>query len=110
MTGEGMALYGVTRDDLARMELEAADREIGRLQLELSMARADNARLRANMGKPRIVPTGDEEYGYECPNHHCHAPLEQDFEFCPGCGCEIDWRSGWVEPEDAGAYDRRFDR
>lgn len=74
-----------------------------------AQAEANVARLRRN--RKAMVPGGDAEGGYECGNMHCCADIKETWDFCPFCGCEVDWRT-WVDPEtgDPDEYDRRFDR
>lgn len=90
-------------------ELHHARNQIRDLQYELSVSRANVSRLQRNRNKPVIVPVGDCDDGYYCPHPHCNIELIEDYSYCPGCGCEIDWR-GYVPSCDEDAYDRRFDR
>lgn len=87
--------------------------EVRRLQAQLldeqrkrREAEANVARLRRNANKPRVVPSGDMESGYECPNKGCWTALSEDYSFCHGCGCEIDWHP---EP-DVSFWDSLRDR
>lgn len=59
----------------------------------IAMLEAELAIIKKNLMKPRIVPTGDCEDGYYCPNRGCVLELTEDYAYCPGCGCEIDWRT-----------------
>lgn len=61
-------------------------------------AQANVARMKRNANKPLMIPSGDVDEGYECTTLGCYAPLEEWFVHCPGCGCEIDWRTS-VEPQ-----------
>ena len=112
-------MSGVNYRLLSKIELvgicEEFDRELKEQRRLRAMAEANAARLKMNAMKPQIIPLGDEVDGYECPNVGCHAELSEDDTYCPGCGCEIDWRT-WVDPEEPPtqmydcARDRDFDQ
>lgn len=44
--------------------------------------------------------SGSDDYfnqpEYECPI--CYVTLEEDWEFCPGCGTHIDWEELRCQP------------
>lgn len=91
-----------------------AENTIKDLRYQNAMLKSHIAVLKSESDKPVVVPIGDEAFGYECPRLHCHAGLNEDFAFCPGCGSPIDWRT-YADPDsmkygDVDAYDRRFDR
>ena len=60
----------------------------------IAMLEAELAIIKKNLMKPRIIPLGDCNEGYYCPN--CDRDLPEDFTYCPDCGCEIDWRT-WAD-------------
>lgn len=84
-----------------------------------AMAEANVIRLQRNKAKQPIIPIGDIDDGYQCPNDGCYAELIEDYSFCPGCGAEIDWRTrnnqhydNWREyrVDENLAYDLAGDR
>lgn len=97
------------------MERAELEREVNRLskrlvdvERQLSTEMAHVSVLQRNRHMQPIVPHGDIDYGYECPNVFCHTPLIEDYTFCPGCGAEIDW-NGYIPSCDED-YDWKFDR
>lgn len=97
-----------TVDEL-RTELHQARNIISDLRFQLAQAKANIARLKREREKPPVVPIGDSDNGYECPHMGCHVELVEDYDYCPGCGSPIDWRT-YAPVEDVNAFDRRFDR
>ena len=87
-------------------ELHQARNKIRDLEYELSIARANVARLKKRNGE--VIPHGDIDDGYECPN--CAFSVTEDMSYCPGCGAHIDWRVYASTGGDDSAYDRKFDR
>lgn len=79
-------------------ELHHARAQLSEERFRRAQAEAHVAALQNEREKKPIVPSGDTESGYECPNHWCNTPLVEDYNFCPGCGAEIDWRT-WVQPD-----------
>ena len=93
----GESTYEQIATDL-QTELHHARAQLAEERLKRAQAEAHVAALQNEREKKPIVPSGDIESGCECPNHWCNTPLAEDYNFCPGCGCEIDWRT-WVAPD-----------
>lgn len=78
-------------------ELRRTQNKLTEESYRRAQAEAQIAVLKRNRNKPPVVPRGDMEEGYDCPN--CgRENITDDFAYCPDCGCEIDW-SGWSLPE-----------
>lgn len=95
-----------------RIELHHTHNELLHEKYKRWEAEATISVLRRNREKKVIVPMGDCEDGYWCPNLYCNVELRENIDnFCPKCGAEIDWRGLIpIYDEDTDAYDRRFDR
>ena len=95
-----------------RIELYQTREQLKEARRAKALAELHLAAYKSESNKPPVIPIGDIDYGYECPNPHCYARLVEDYKYCPGCGSEIDW-DGWSVPqpdEENDAYDRYFDR
>ena len=77
-------------------ELRRTQNKLTEESYKRAQAEALVAVLKRNQNKPPVVPRGDMDDGYDCPN--CQREITDDFRFCPDCGCEIDW-TGWSLPE-----------
>lgn len=84
---------------IPRNRERALERELERIRAELLeserkrlMAEAHLAVMKRNATKPRVMPAGDCDEGYECPVAGCHVSLSEDYVYCPGCGSELNWR------------------
>ena len=78
-----------------QVELHKTRDLLNQKSLELAQANAHVAVLQSEREKKPIIPAGDIDEGYCCPNPWCTwaEPLTEDMHYCPGCGCEIDWRT-----------------
>ena len=77
-------------------ELRRTQNKLTEESYNRAKAEAQVAVLKRNQNKPPVVPRGDMDEGYDCPN--CGREITDDFNFCPDCGSEIDW-TGWSLPE-----------
>lgn len=92
------SIFTQERERYACEQLKDLKRKLQLTEAQLTWERSKVSRLEAhlaimkrNANKPRVIPAGDIEEGYECPTTGCYAKLVEDYRFCPGCGCELDW-------------------
>lgn len=92
-----MSNYDCTKDLVQDLTLDNQElrAELFDVKRELAEARAHFAVVRRELRESGevVVPSGDEESGYECPRSGCYAPIVQPFHdmFCTGCGAKFDW-------------------
>lgn len=86
-----------------RTELHHTRMMLNEERLARSQAEAHVTILQRNRDKKPKVPGGDADYGYECGNPYCVADIQSSWDYCPFCGCEIDWRT-WVDEPNEDDY------
>lgn len=86
----------VQSDELEK-EIERLENELANTRRELSQERAHVAIILGDLAARNlvVVPNGDDERGYECPQPGCYTHIDYPFEqqYCASCGVKFDWRT-----------------
>lgn len=84
-----------------RGEVAALRSALAETRTELAKTKSHCAVIRRELRESGelVIPSGDEEEGYECPREGCYATIGDPFgqRFCAYCGARFDWypTRGW---------------